>query len=208
MSMGMEWTQPTQQWQQSMTRGTVPPLCQALIGSHGPTNLRRRRMSYTYSGYLTHVREIYKWGHMIRNVCTNNDQVQVHTRSRLVLLTGFTCLTLLSRRISLSPFPTLWHQSGTISRPSITFQACPSRSFPSSPLHQHSRPSLPFPASLFLSTILLFSPYPVSVLSPPFLSVPCFCPPFSISICTPFLSFCSPFLPGSQLDKAVIKYYY
>ena len=55
MSMGMEWTRPTQRWWQGMMRGTVLPLCQASISLHGPTSLRRRRRSYTYSGYLTRI---------------------------------------------------------------------------------------------------------------------------------------------------------
>ena len=86
----------------------------------------------------------------------------------------------MSHRISLSPFLTLQHHSGTIPGPSITFQAfyhIPLRSFPSSslrsllhPLRQHSRPSLPFPASPFLFAILRFYPYPVSLRYSPFLS--------------------------------------
>ena len=86
----------------------------------------------------------------------------------------------LSCRISLSPFLKLRHHPGTVSRPSITFQTFPSHSSPSSPLHsllhQHSHLSLPFPASPFLSAILLFYPYPISVRHSPFLSVPCFYP--------------------------------
>ena len=125
---------------------------------------------------------------------------------------GLTIRMKMSRRISLSPFPTLRHHSGTIPGPSITFQAfyhIPSCSFPSSslhsllrPLHQHSRPSLPFPASPFPSAILRFYLYPVSLRYSPFLSELRFCPPFSVSICTLFLSSRSPFLPGGQLDKA------
>ena len=79
----------------------------------------------------------------------------------------------MSRRILLSPFPTLRHHSGTLSRLSITFQAFPSLStkflsfqstpFLTPPFRQHSRPSLLFPASPFLSVILRFYPFPVSV---------------------------------------------
>ena len=128
--------------------------------------------------------------------------------SSIACCSAWCCSTrCLSCRISLSPFPTLRHHSGTISGPSITFQTFPSHSitllpfqptpfltpstpstFPSSPLHsllrplhQHSCPSLLFPASLFLFTILRFSLHPASVPSSPFLSVPSFCPPFPIS---------------------------
>ena len=107
-----------------------------------------------------------------------------------------------------APFPDLPSRS----RP---FHHIPSSSFPSSPLRsllrplrQHSHPSLPFPASPFLSVILRFSPYPISIRSSPFLSAPRFCPPFSVSIRTPFLSLRSPFLPSGQLDKRFIEYYY
>ena len=108
-----------------------------------------------------------------------------------------------SRRISLSPFPTLRHHSGTPSGPSDTFQAFPSLSikflpfqstpFLTPPFRQHSRPSLLFPASPFLSAILRFSPYSVSIRSSPFLSAPRFypfpvSPSLSVSRLYPFLT--------------------
>ena len=119
----------------------------------------------------------------------------------------------LSRRISLSPFPTLQHHSGTIPGPSITFQAFPPHSikllpFQFTPFLTPSPPST-FPSFTTVSGItvsLRNSPFlsvPVSLRYSPFLSVHRFCPPFSVSTCTPFLSSRSPFLPGSQLDKAV-----
>ena len=110
-----------------------------------------------------------------------------------------------SRRISLSPFLMLRHHSGTISGPSITFQAFPSHSitllpFQSTPLltpftlstfpplryhFWHHRFSLLFSVSLrtpFLSLVLCFYPYPISLRYSPFLSVPCFYP-FILHFC-------------------------
>ena len=85
---------------------------------------------------------------------------------------------------------------------SITFHHTPSLPVHSVPYSVHS---INIPVLRYHFRNHCFSPHPVSVLSSPFLSVPCFCPPFSVSICTSFLSFCSLFLPGSQLDKAVYQ---
>ena len=115
------------------------------------------------------------------------------------------CLLLVSRRISLSPFPTLQHHSGTLSGLSITFQAFPSHSikFLSLPVHSvpysaHSvnTPILHYrfrhhrfpplfsvsPCTPFLSLVLRFYPHPVSVRYSPFLSVPRFYP-FVLRFC-------------------------
>ena len=104
----------------------------------------------------------------------------------------------LSRRISLSPFPTLRHHSGTVSGPSITFHQAPSLPAHSIPysvhsvnipvLHycfQHHRFSPLFSFSLctpVLSLFLRFYPYPLSVCHSPFLPVPRFYP-FILCFC-------------------------
>ena len=92
----------------------------------------------------------------------------------------------LSHRISLSPFPTLRHHSGTVSGPSIMFQAFPAHSIMLLPFQP-----IPFLAPSTPSTFLSFttiSGITVSLRYSPFLSVPRFCPYSSVSICTPFLS--------------------
>ena len=71
---------------------------------------------------------------------------------------------ILSRRISLSPFPTLRHHSGTLSGPSIMFQAFPSLSIKFLPFQ-----STPFPYSAHpVSIVPRLYPFPVSIrFSPP-----------------------------------------
>jgi hypothetical protein len=107
----------------------------------------------------------------------------------------------LSRRISLSPFPTLRHHSGTIPGPSTMFQAFPSRHitllpFQSIPSLTPSTPSTSRPS-------FTVSGIPASHPDSPFLSTPRFYPLLSISIRTPFLPIIlrsprSPFLSGSS----------
>ena len=105
---------------------------------------------------------------------------------------------MVSRRISLSPFLTLQHHSGTISGPSITFHHTPSLPVHSIPYSVHSvnipvfhyrsrhhRFSPLFSVSLhtpFLSLVLRFYPYPISVCHSLFLSIPHFYP-FVLHFC-------------------------
>ena len=69
------------------------------------------------------------------------------------------------------------------------FQAFPSHSITLLPFQSTllTFPPLHYHFQHHRFSILRFSLYPVSVLSSPFLSVPCFCPPFSVSIHTLFL---------------------
>ena len=109
----------------------------------------------------------------------------------------------MSRRISLSPFPTLRHHSGTIPGPSITFQA----------FYHISITLLPFQFTPFLtppppSTFPPFttvSGITVSLRNSPFLSVPRFSPLFSVSIRILFLSaiLCFYLYPVSILSFSV-----
>ena len=119
---------------------------------------------------------------------------------------------ILSRRISLSPFPTLRHHSGTLSGPSVTFQAYPSLSImflPSqstpflTPPTPSTLPSFTTVSGITVSPVILhFYPYPVSIHSSPFPSAPRFYPPFSVSIRTPFLPLRSPFSARQSSGQA------
>ena len=128
-------------------------------------------------------------------------------------------LHIVSRRILLSPFLTLRHHSGTISGPSITFPglSITFHHIPSLPVHSipYSVHSVNIPVlhyrfwhhcfsplfsfslrTLFLSLVLRFYPYPISVRHSPFLSVPRFYP-FVLHFC-----------PAVSWTKLFIKYYY
>ena len=69
-----------------------------------------------------------------------------------------------SRRISLSPFPTLRHPSGTLSGPSITFHQVPSLPVHSVPYSAHSvnTPVLHYHFRLPVSIVPRLYPFPVS----------------------------------------------
>ena len=94
---------------------------------------------------------------------------------------------ILSRRISLSPFPTLRHHSGTLSGPSITFQAFPSLSIKFLPFQSTPFLTPPIPSTLpYFTTV---SGITVPLRYSPFLSVSRF--------------YSSPSLPISRLPVSI-----
>ena len=92
-----------------------------------------------------------------------------------------------SRRISLSPFPTLRYHSGTLSGPSITFQAFPSPSIKFLPFQ--STPFLTPPIPSTLPSFTTVSGITVPLCYSPFLSVSRF--------------YSSPSLPISRLPVSI-----